>query len=426
MSEITGDSRPARKLTVENFSVIKHAELKFGKITVLIGPQASGKSLLCKLAHFLSREAPDLAIERVSGRYSYSEFLDSLGKEFLKWFPVTGWGDGDWRIIFSSKDYSISISADNSESPSRASITFGEEFRQIYETRLLETAAEQQKRGFPPPLDALRSVAAVRLRRLVGSAAWDTATYIPLERAYFVDTQKGYRALAAEADPIAARFAVIFANSIGNGYPKPRVSRFLNGDLIQGPDGPSVAFWDGRFLSLNFLSSGSKEILPIVSVLDYYEHQRRQSGGHLPDETLYGDRLYVADDFTIEEPEASVFPQTQLELVQEIVALSNETSFRPYFTITTHSPYILSVLADLVKAAKVGAESLDHRMLVAKIILEKYWINASDFAAYKIENGKLESIFDEKTGQIDGDYLDDVSGKISDELGKLLEIQYGK
>jgi len=34
-----------RKLTVKNFSVIKEAELEFGKITVLIGPQSSGKSL---------------------------------------------------------------------------------------------------------------------------------------------------------------------------------------------------------------------------------------------------------------------------------------------------------------------------------------------------------------------------------------------
>jgi predicted ATP-dependent endonuclease of OLD family len=39
-----------RKLTVKNFSVIKDAELEFRRITVLIGPQAEGKSLLCKLA----------------------------------------------------------------------------------------------------------------------------------------------------------------------------------------------------------------------------------------------------------------------------------------------------------------------------------------------------------------------------------------
>jgi predicted ATPase len=52
VAEDEKQQRPVRKLTVNNFSVIKHAELEFGKITVLIGPQASGKSLLCKLAYF--------------------------------------------------------------------------------------------------------------------------------------------------------------------------------------------------------------------------------------------------------------------------------------------------------------------------------------------------------------------------------------
>jgi len=50
-------TRPVRTLTVKNFSVIKEAKLEFGKITVLIGPQSSGKSLLCKLAYFLSKQA---------------------------------------------------------------------------------------------------------------------------------------------------------------------------------------------------------------------------------------------------------------------------------------------------------------------------------------------------------------------------------
>ncbi len=54
MPENGTKQRPMRTLTVKNFSVINEAKLEFGKITVLIGPQSSGKSLLCKLA-FLFR-----------------------------------------------------------------------------------------------------------------------------------------------------------------------------------------------------------------------------------------------------------------------------------------------------------------------------------------------------------------------------------
>lgn len=426
MSESQIDPRPVRKLTVKNFSVVKDADLEFGKITVLIGPQSSGKSLLCKLCHFLGRELPDLAVEQVAKRYQYSEFLESLEAEFSKWFPTTGWGNRNWSISFSTNEYAVTVSAPPTGPFYSPKFSFSDQFKNIYETRLSQTAAELEKNGFVPPLDALRSLAAVEIRRLMGRGVWDAATYIPVERTYFVDTQKGYRALGSEADPIAARFATLFANALNLGVPRPRLTSFLKGNLVQSPEGLSMVFEDGRMLPLNFLSSGSKEILPIVSVLDFYEYQRRQAGGRLPTEVLYGDRLYVADDFTIEEPEASVFPTTQYELVQEIVALSNETEFLPQFTITTHSPYILSVFADLIKAGKVGVQSPAHQLAVERVIPPRYWVRRGDFGAYKLENGKLESIFDKETGQIDGDYLDDVSGKISDELGQLLEIQYGK
>src|ERR1035438_3520526 len=98
-----------RKLTVKNFSVIKDAELEFGKITVLIGPQSSGKSLLCKLAYFLGREVINIAIERVVNRFEYgfSDFEVALQKEFAKWFPRGGWGSDKWSIIFSAEDYDV-------------------------------------------------------------------------------------------------------------------------------------------------------------------------------------------------------------------------------------------------------------------------------------------------------------------------------
>jgi predicted ATP-dependent endonuclease of OLD family len=65
-----------RKLTVKNFSVIKEAELEFGKITVLIGPQASGKSLLCKLAYFLGPILSDFAATFVASDQPWEQFIE--------------------------------------------------------------------------------------------------------------------------------------------------------------------------------------------------------------------------------------------------------------------------------------------------------------------------------------------------------------
>ena len=61
-----------------------------------------------------------------------------------------------------------------------------------------------------------------------------------------------------------------------------------------------------------------------------------------------------------------------------------------YWVITTHSPYILSVFGDLVKAGKVGAESPQHHAAVSKSHSRaNTGSRMADFAAYKIENGKL-------------------------------------
>jgi len=183
-----------------------------------------------------------------------------------------------------------------------------------------------------------------------------------------------------------------------------------------------MAFDDGRHLSLSDLSSGSKETLPILTSLDYYETQRGQSG-HLPSAELYGEKLYSFDDFTIEEPESSVFPQTQYQLVQELASLGNQTSFIPHFTITTHSPYILTSFNNLIEAGQIAKTRPELKGEVAKIVPEQYWLKEGDFKAYAIEDGKLISILNE-SGFVEGNYLDQVSETIGDEFDRLIKLEY--
>ena len=75
-------TRPVRTLTVKNFSVIKEAKLEFGKITVLIGPQASGKSLLCKLAYFFQRVVVEQAHVSMRGSGGFDDFHGRVLDEF--------------------------------------------------------------------------------------------------------------------------------------------------------------------------------------------------------------------------------------------------------------------------------------------------------------------------------------------------------
>ena len=426
-----------RKLTVKNFSVIKDAELEFGKITVLIGPQASGKSLLCKLAYFLGRKVIDIAIDRVVNRFEYG-FLDfeiAVQQEFVKWFPRGGWGSDNWSIIFSAEDYEVTISAPSTPEPNAdAAVIFNESFKSAYQNRIDKTIQHQQSGGFLIA-PAFQSMAATEFFRTSGRGVFDRSIYIPVERSYSVDSIKGFNVARDEPDPIFSAFNPLFLFSLKTASKGQRIPRYLKGTLRQEQNGWMFDFQDERFLPLSHLSSGSKETLPILSVLDYFEDERRRSGNlqseilrNLQSEILHGDRLYFFDDFTIEEPEASVFPQTQYELVREFSALENEVDFQFHFTITTHSPYILSSFNNLIKASQVArANPAKASEIDEKIIPKRYWTEESDFKAYAIDGntGTLNSIMDRETGLIDGDYLDNVSSDIAEEFGQLLEIQYG-
>jgi hypothetical protein len=400
-----------RKLTVKNFSVIKEAELEFGKITVLIGPQSSGKSLLCKLAYFLGREILEIAIGRTQNHFDFSMFEEDLKGRFAEWFPKSGWGNRAWIITFLSDRYEVTASYGGVQTGG-ISFSFCEEFRTVY--------SKSQAYAFPDN----QYWPAYLIRDLAGQGVWDRSTYVPSERNYFVDTNKDYRPLVSDPEPIIKAFALLFSNARDTKIPKPRMQRYLGGSLEQGENEWRFVFDDGRNVSLSNLSSGSKELLPLFCVLEMYEHQRPSTTAQINSQLVPED-AYRLDDFYIEEPEGHIFPDMQRHLVRYFTELANSGQLRPNFTITTHSPYILSAFGNLLKAGKVGAQSAEHHAAVEKTVAEKYWIKNSDFAAYKIENGVLVSIFDKETGQIDGDYLDDVSSDIAEEFGQLLEIQYG-
>ena len=73
------------KLTVNDFISIKSAELELKGITLIIGEQAEGKSLLAKLLYYFLRlvEIPHPAGVRVNNS---SDCIDEYKREFKKRF----------------------------------------------------------------------------------------------------------------------------------------------------------------------------------------------------------------------------------------------------------------------------------------------------------------------------------------------------
>ncbi|MBO7142211.1 MAG: hypothetical protein J6V76_03795, partial [Bacteroidales bacterium] len=122
----------------------------------------------------------------------------------------------------------------------------------------------------------------------------------------------------------------------------------------------------------------------------------------------------------LEEPEANIFPETQFQLVKWLIA-SLENGHNNTLSIATHSPYILTVLNNLIYAAKVGKKFPEK---INKIISKKMWLPTENVAAYYLNDGTAMNIVDDELGEIDPELIDRISQVINHEYGTIRNIEY--
>ena len=435
-----------RKLTVKNFSVIKEAELEFGKITVLIGPQSSGKSLLCKLAYFLGKELVELAVSSVLNGNLWDEYLLSASKEFIGRFTGNGLVSRGTQLTFTSHNYETSLVF--GDGPSFPKFQFGPPFKRQYELLLndpRQTVPSASGAFIPGGISprVRQENIWVALNQVLSDSVLEGVLYIPAGRAFFTNTSKAVAVLQnVGIDPITRGFAgqIQWDSRWKNGLlttgrgVTDGISGYMSGisqGFVMSDSGvPRFLASDGRKLPLEVLSTGTQEMIPLFNVLQQLMYFREHSfeGARAVYDPPLPERPTSSRPFVyLEEPEANVFPKTQYDLVRLFTWLANDPVLDFSWVITTHSPYILTAFNDLIKAGMIAEERPDKASEVEKVIPPQYWIKPGDFAAYAFDgkDGILRSIMDKETKMINGDILDDISSNIADEFGQLLEIQYG-
>jgi len=128
----------------------------------------------------------------------------------------------------------------------------------------------------------------------------------------------------------------------------------------------------------------------------------------------------------IEEPEAHLFPIAQKQTM-ELLALMLNTNNNNQLIITTHSPYILTVINNLLFAKRVVEKKSVSANKVNELIPQEYHLNPDIFSAYSIGNSMIsdnycENIFNSKTGLIKQNYLDAVSVVLGGDFNELYNI----
>lgn len=395
------------KLIVKNFGPIKNAELDLKKVTVFIGPQGSGKSTLAKLVAICKEEEkPSFLMDK---RPISFRVID---------YGIESYKNKDTSFRYSSKFYNISYSRTIYKKQPISSIITDVEFEiaQIREKR-------KQLQNIENSL-SFNSEVALQLEylKILKPHNFTDSIYIPTERFLLPAISAslyGFINNEINLPKTLTEFGNKYANaSIGDakedirfrkaGSLKTKYIELFDLHFHQ-KDGQSFLIDTNNNYEINLKdsASGMQSSIPLILVI---RHEYRKGNTH----------------FIVEEPELNLFPTTQKQLVGYLADKCSQNDNE--LLMTTHSPYILSSLNNLLFAYQVANKYPEMAKEVATIIPREQWINPDDFEAYYVgenengEKGGIRSIFNKKTGLIGENELDAISEDLGGEFDALMNI----
>ncbi|MDD4730148.1 MAG: AAA family ATPase, partial [Dysgonamonadaceae bacterium] len=162
-----------------------------------------------------------------------------------------------------------------------------------------------------------------------------------------------------------------------------------------------------------------------------YVHLQNASSGQQESIRILQDLFLILIDnknaFRVfEEPEAHLYPKAQKLIIELLSLVVNSTNTQ--IIITTHSPYILSIVNNLLYANRIVKKYPKSKSDIQEIISNQVQLDSKDISAYSLKEFSEEkdeycsSILHPETGLIDQNYLDDISEELSDDFNELYNI----
>lgn len=429
-------------IKINGFLTIDHANFEIRKINIIIGAQAQGKSVIAKLVYFFKKEFSDAFYQSIQKFGTKREIEKKCLTQFEQIFPRYSWANQEFSILYKYENYDVSII--RSKVGNKYTLKFNyckelayfhKELKNNYKLALerFSTGTEQEQEI--KTLTSREIIFHDTISEKIDNSAFNNmfkeSIFIPAGRSFFATLQKNVFSFLAndiDIDTLIKEFGSrleqtkrfheiyqfgFFRHDKTNDANRKKVDKLIS-DIVAGEyvyaDEQDWILNDGRRTNLANASSGQQESLPMLLVLKILS------------------RMYenTATTFFIEEPEAHLFPVSQKQIISLIATIYN--AFGHSFFITTHSPYILTAINNLV----VGQDAYDKadgdtEMLkkLEKVLPTDELIRLEDISAYTLNKGKLESIIDMENRLIGANLLDAVSDEFDLAFGVATEILYG-
>ncbi|MEZ4705816.1 MAG: AAA family ATPase [Caldilineaceae bacterium] len=442
-----------QKIAIRNFMALQDVDIEIKNLLILIGEQASGKSTISKLVYFFKSIRQDLieviyddldgdpALHTQLWRKIGSKFYNYFGStKHLENFEITYWYDETNRLNLSlAEDKSLKVSFQPSEF--YQSLFYGQmvtlidevkshlKQENIYEQRAFQRSLNDLERytetlfhdrQIPLYLPAGRNISVnypepfrfefygnlrggIALQETKPNPVPSSDLYLmssfleQVERIKqrfrsndFHTLLQDYQALGKSANEHVLRLVI------------DHIAKILRGDYQHDQNSEKIYYDAQHYVYLNNASSGQQEAIRILqdaflTILD--------------NEGVFR---------VIEEPEAHLYPTAQKYLMEILVMMLNYTDSQ--LIITTHSPYILGIVNNLLYATRVARNNPLASADVEQILPQATWLNPQDVTAYFLSDGGGESIIDSAMGLLDQNMLDEISEELGAEFQDLYRI----
>ncbi len=419
-------------LHIKKFLSLDDVYIDLRRINIFIGPQAQGKSIITKLVYYFQGFQQWIQTAAMEGM-GKREFDSGCCAKFESIFPSYAWANSDFEIEYSCEHYWIRLSRSCAKGRGKLKVSYHEVVGKALSSA--RAAIKKSKSTETDERGMFRINHFMEARGAIVNSLYSdfdgreyriqTCYYIPAGRSFFANLQKSIFSFISVSAPID-----FFLKEFGSLYERTKESNFfgfgaakssrnksvekLVEDLICG----SYVFEKGQDwivgksgkIKLENSSSGQQEALPMALVLSTWPYMNNRSYSY---------------NFAIEEPEAHLFPVAQGQVVALIASAYNSIVSSGSYTITTHSPYILTAFNNLIQAGNVLSKKPELKREVGSVVPAGQAIRYEDVSAYYVDGGKVKSIMDADLGLIDANAIDHVSDVFSSKFEKLIDMEVG-
>jgi AAA15 family ATPase/GTPase len=407
-------------LEIRNFFSITKFEWDIKKFNVITGGMGSGKSLCLKLLYFFERS---LDVSILSPSFVSEDFLKTdkiyeyINNKFVSIFhsfhPEKDFMESmvDYKYICGDHVFDLSMKWNKDTN------------KLDWNSKYINDNIEEWRTFFKTPnAPDMVEIGQSKIYHSISDDFKDTfpiaAMFIPAARAITAITNNEFY-----VDPLLNRFIRVFKNyairRMKDDVKYDSADTMLNIKTITIPDNKiiedgdiRITTRDGREISPFELSSGQQELLYFLRLIKY-----------LPDTTFhYGKSISVY----IEEPSAHLFPQEQKGTIEYIAdtygSIKRKDAKICRFFITTHSPYILNAINNMLKKGDIITRYKDYEDEVnEKISIPPLYVDDVS-ASFINADGTVEDMKDESEYYLNADKIAEISYNINEDTITLSDL----